>query len=174
MRKRIPVESVDDFKEGQGGRGPKPRGFIARFWELVDKKSEYQCWEWQGQIGRNGYGFFSICNWPYLAHRISFLIHNGYLIDNLFVLHKCDNPKCVNPKHLILGTAKQNAKDAVSKNRMAVGELNGMSSLRNEDVLTIRTEFAAGTKTMKQLANELGVHVPCIQRIIRRERWSHV
>lgn len=86
------------------------------FWFYV-KKSE-GCWEWQGTLGESGYGRFNIGKKFIAAHRMSFLLHQGYLNNDLNVLHKCDNPKCVNPDHLYEGTHSQNNHDMVERNRL--------------------------------------------------------
>jgi hypothetical protein len=79
-----------------------------------------KCWEWQGYLNESGYGFTRIGGRggkAWLAHRLSWEIHNGQIPDGLHVLHKCDNPKCVNPNHLFLGTNLDNILDRVKKGR---------------------------------------------------------
>ena len=79
--------------------------------------NEKGCWEWTKDIGKNGYGRISINNKRQLAHRLSFKIHNGFLPYNMHVCHSCDNRKCINPKHLWLGTDKDNIRDMLKKGR---------------------------------------------------------
>jgi hypothetical protein len=86
----------------------------ARFWVKV--KQKVQCWEWTGCLNKNGYGTFNLKE-ETLVHRISYQIFHGKLEKNIQVLHKCDNPKCVNPDHLFVGTHSDNMKDKVSKGR---------------------------------------------------------
>lgn len=90
---------------------------INRFWSKVEKSEESDCWTWSGAKIYSGYGRIYVSGKVYSAHRVSFKIKNGYLDDTLFVCHRCDNPSCVNPNHLFLGTAKDNMKDQREKGR---------------------------------------------------------
>lgn len=106
-----------------------------RFLDKVNKTSS--CWIWIGaDDGRKGYGRINVNGKTAKAHRISYELFNGEIKDNLNVLHKCDNPKCVNPDHLFLGTQKMNMADMYSKNR-AVHHL-GESHHNGKKVLCIR------------------------------------
>lgn len=95
-----------------------------RFWERVKKGDG--CWLWDTARDKDGYGRFPIgASGENKAHRVSWRIHHGEVPEGLCVLHKCDNPPCVNPKHLFLGTLKDNAVDCASKERTARGKRNG-------------------------------------------------
>jgi hypothetical protein len=88
-----------------------------RFWEKVRIASKDECWLWTASLNNKGYGKIGEGKKILLAHRVSWELHFGPIPDRLCVLHKCDNPKCVNPDHLFLGTQKDNAQDMVRKNR---------------------------------------------------------
>lgn len=90
---------------------------IAKFWMKV-KKIPNGCWEWQASTNKNGYGRFQIHPKTYKAHRISYFLIHGDIPADKVVCHRCDNPRCVNPFHLFLGTCKENTHDMISKGRL--------------------------------------------------------
>lgn len=117
---------------------------IARFWSAVDRSGD--CWLWMKSRGRGGYGRFSVHSGHSPAHRVAYELAKGEIPDGLLVCHSCDNPPCVNPAHLWLGTQVTNAIDMASKGRQVFqkrpelaprGERNGThtrpQSLRRGD-----------------------------------------
>lgn len=127
------------------------------------------CWEWQKLRFDDGYGRIS----NFRAHRFSYIIHKGDPA-NLFVCHTCDNPLCVNPKHLFLGTPKQNSADRDNKLRHYHGELVNTNKLSKEQVVAIIQEYDSATKKFgmkSKLARKYGVSDAQIGLIVRRESW---
>lgn len=109
-----------------------------------------------------------------LAHRFSWILANGKIPDNLSVLHNCpggDNPACVNPDHLFLGTQLDNGNDAARKKRFPYGEKHFFAKLKNEDVREIRRRAAAG-ESQKDLAKEYGISD--VWHIVHRKKWKNV
>lgn len=93
---------------------------VARFWSHVDVSGE--CWVWLGCRNHRGYGLFGVNGKCRSAHRVAYEIAHGIIPDGLFVLHRCDNPACVRPDHLWLGTHADNMNDRNVKGRTAKGE----------------------------------------------------
>jgi hypothetical protein len=150
-----------------------------RFWRFVTKGSEDECWEWQGQRLESGYGRISLgakSLGSEGAHRISWRMHNSNkeIPKGWHVMHKCDNPSCVNPSHLTIGTAKQNTQDMIAKGRKRVvspkGEGNGKSLLNEEKVRLIRSS----TLSHAAIARELGVSPNCVRGVRIGRTWTHI
>lgn len=125
----IETRTKKDSPKGQPrkfclGHGVRRYSFSVRFWSKVNKDGSIpahcpelgQCWEWIGFIGTNGYGRLGRGK-ENAVHRISYELQNGKIANNLWVLHKCDNSKCVNPNHLFLGTVQDNVDDMFRKGR---------------------------------------------------------
>lgn len=132
-----------------------------------------KCWVWTGYT-INRYGATKINDKLTLVHRYSWESANGPILGGLDVCHHCDNPPCINPEHLFLGTDQDNKDDCVRKFRQAYGERNGRAILTEVDVAEIRQRFAAGGITYRQLGNEYGVCRSQIEKIVTRKMWSHV
>jgi hypothetical protein len=123
--------------------GPKPRPVSERFQEKWIFIAPTGCWDWTASIDGNGYGKLGVKGKFKRASRISYELHKGPIPDGLCVLHTCDNPKCVNPDHLFLGTLAENTRDMMRKGRSKLGtnlegEKHGRAKLKAKDVLAIR------------------------------------
>lgn len=126
------------------------------------------CWEWTGTKDKDGYGRLYWRGKQIRANRLSMELKTSYEVDkNLVVCHHCDNPSCVNPDHLFVGTIKENAQDALQKKRHYVGEKNGRSKLTTEQVKVVLSSGLNG----QELANMFNVTRATINRIRRKEGW---
>lgn len=131
------------------------------------------CWEWQGFIQPHGYGTFWWNGRSRAAHRASWEIYHGSIPEGMLVLHRCDNPPCVNPDHLFLGTNKDNSEDMVAKGRSTHGSKQWCSKLDEETVASLRSRFLAG-ESAASLARELGLHRSTVARAVTARRWRRV
>lgn len=159
---------------------------LQRFWAQVNKYGPIhamkgQCWQWMGKPACV-YGQLTVNGKTVQAHRYSWEIHNGLIPANIQVLHKCDNPLCVNPSHLFLGSQSDNVQDCLRKGRHrkgdSRGEANGMAVLTKEKVLEIRKRYKkharVGKNSAYALTVEFGISVSHVGQIVRKERWRNV
>lgn len=150
-----------------------------RFWSKVRRVSG-GCWLWTG--ARNRYGLFRLNGKVRKAHRVAWELTNGPIPDGLNVLHTCDNPPCVRPSHLFLGTQAENVRDMWAKGRHGPGphvrvnyrgSLTPAAKLSETDVLAIRRLSADGW-SLRRLAEQFGVGQNAIFKVVHRRSWSHV
>lgn len=175
--------------------------YVPRSREHLTKRSrvsqETGCWEWQGSVNEWGYGTMGGDGGGSVqAHRVSFAVFNGYVPRGSCVCHRCDNPRCVNPEHLFLGTNSDNVADKVEKKRQARGETrgdryargarhgaathpesfvgsgNGRAKLTEDDVRRLRA--MAPALSVSELARNFGITRGVASKIVRRELWKHV
>lgn len=154
----------------------------ARFWAKVQIPTDPNaCWLWQGSLKPkvNGYGNFKIID-PITGKRIwfqataySLRLAGSPVPNDKLVCHHCDNPPCVNPSHLFIGTHDDNNQDKVNKGRQCRGEDVGDAILTEVFVKEIRERFAKG-ETKASLGRAYGVHPNTISAVVIRRTWKHV
>lgn len=130
------------------------------------------CFLWLASVNEWGYGTLRWHGATRRAHRLMWELQNGPITDGRQVLHKCDNPACINPKHLRIGTNADNVADKVSKGRQAKlkGSETGAAKLTEKEVLEIR----ASSKTQRALGLKYGVTQSAIHCILARKCWTHI
>ena len=168
-----------------------------RFWSKVDKTQE-GCWLWQGTLFSQGYGCFKVAGRMLKAHRVAYTYSCGLIPEGLVICHTCDNPRCVNPAHLFVGTHKENTADMMAKGRgyasnparkkrtvllerhgshlhpeIRRGDRNGRAVLSPQQVEDIRCRYARGGISQFALSAEYGVAQTTISAIVRRKNWNY-
>lgn len=142
----------------------------ARFWARVDIPEGAGCWEWRGPLTPGGYGHARLADSarPHTAHRVSYMYTKGEIPEGMVILHRCDNPRCVNPEHLRPGTQKENLEDMTNKGRRvakgACGQDNPSAKLTDVETLDIFRSALLGERR-KQLAKNFNVSVAQVNRI---------
>lgn len=144
------------------------------FWAQVEILGPDECWEWQSGKSHKGYGHARFEEQTVVAHRVAWILTHGHIPDGLHVLHKCDNPPCVNPNHLFLGTNADNVADKVAKKRQSRGTSNGIAKLTEEQVTEARRRFAEGGISMAALARKYGVSGVSMRCVLLRITWKHI
>lgn len=154
FKKRIPIEQ--------------------RFRRHFVERGEDECWLWIGGTQEDGYGRIGVggrTNKKIAAHRLSWELRNGPIPDGLHCLHSCDNPPCVNPKHLFLGTNLENMRDRDRKGRCkATGIPGAHAKLSQDQVIEIRKRL----DTQGNLARKYGVSKGAISSIWSGKNWKHL
>lgn len=160
-------------------KGLKPLEW--RFWQKVDKRAPNECWNWTAKLDRDGYGRIGLGGRDggmARAPRISYRLHYGVDPSDMMVCHTCNNPACVNPAHLYLGTYQDNNKYTVEsgnwKNPGKRGMESKQSNLTDDDIREIRRRYADGGISQTELAKEYGIGQGAVSRIVLRKAWSHI
>ena len=135
-----------------------------RFFEKVKEGDD--CWEWAAKRNNKGYGMFGTNRKGHfkLAHRVSYELENGEIPEGMMVLHRCDNPGCVNPQHLFLGTRTDNTRDMHRKGR-------GWGGIGPETAFAILWEHRSRVPR-KQIAETYGVSLHVVKDIAQRRSWQ--
>lgn len=128
------------------------------------------CWLWLGASSPIGHGSVAVFGKVKRAHRVSWEVYRGPIPQGMCVCHKCDNPYCVNPDHLFLGTQTDNLRDMKQKRRHAFGSKNGMARLTPEKIIAIR----ADKRKPRFIAADYGISANHVWQIKSRARWGHI
>lgn len=161
--------------------GPKPKPLAERFWNKVQKGPG--CWEWTGSVNNHGYGKIGRPGGnPRLAHRVSWELAYGPIPPGLWVMHRCDNSRCVRPSHFRLGTQSDNMKDCYAKGRggcqkdpsiIARGSAHYKATITEADVLAIRVAMKEGG-CARELAAKHNLSTSSIYAICSGRIWRSV
>jgi hypothetical protein len=176
--------------------GIKDSGLSLKERLLKKKKIKKSCWEWQGFIMPNGYGRMSFKGKDQYVHRLSFAAFIGEIPKGKIICHSCDNRKCINPKHLWIGTFKENTQDACTKGKMKgfsrkvhseesknkmrkphninrKGEKHPNAILDENKVKEIRNLFSQGL-TRKEISEIFKITKNCVKDVVLRRSWKHI
>ncbi len=155
----------DEFKE-----------LFQQSYDIVQRAYETPCWEWKFYRVQDGYGQVRYKGKDLGTHKLSWMLHKGEVPDGFKVCHHCDNPPCVNPGHLFVGTNKDNIDDANRKGRLArlAGSLNGWARMDEARVSAMRKEWVPYKMPAWKLAEKYGLSLTQTERILRHEAWAHV
>jgi hypothetical protein len=173
-----PEPGVFELRADPDGLELEWNGLVERFMTHVDTESSPNgCWVWKAHV-KEGYGYFNIgySRW-HRAHRVSYLLFKGAIPEGLFVLHQCDNPPCVNPEHLSVGTHQENMRQRVMRGRYNTqvrGSKHAKSKLTAEQVVQIRELYGTGEFSQTKLGEMFGVTVGSISDIVRNRVWRHL
>ena len=164
---------VDRGGTDRSMKGRPPRDIYERFMEKVDRNGPGGCWLWLVSQFPEGYGSFKVDGKTRQSHRVSWVLHRSPIPEGMDVLHSCDNPPCVNPDHLFLGTHVDNMADRDKKGRNVKGEKISHAKLSPLKVQRIR-KLVAGGALHNEVAREFRVARTTITKVVNRERWAHV
>lgn len=144
----------------------------SRFWNSVDRRGDDECWPWRGYGRDDGRGALADKGRLVFATHVSLEIHGRPRPGNLWALHSCDNPPCVNPKHLRWGTPKENTMDAVDRGQLfhSFGEKHGFAKLTDELVIAIRRR----DRTLADWSRELGITQTALCSARKGKTWRHI
>lgn len=145
-----------------------------RFEANVLRLPFHECWEWDGaRRGPWGYGTIRFRGTDWVAHRVAYTLARGEIPEGLFVCHQCDNPGCVRPSHLFLGTPADNSADCAAKDRISHGERHHWDKLTESQAREILQRYRAGERSV-DIARDYGVSRQCIPQIASGRTWRRL
>lgn len=144
-----------------------------RFWKYVEK-SNNGCWTWLRGKTKAGYGYLTINYKNHYAHRLSWRLTYGIIPKNAVIMHRCDNPACVNPEHLRLGTQKDNLQDMWNKQRGSMGNEHPFAKVTDEDVKKIRKLGKIKNLYRREIGEMFGISRQAVTDIIYNRTWKHI
>src|ERR1700674_5684090 len=148
---------------------------VERFWANFTDRDPSKCWIWPRKVSRRHAGVM-INSYKFGVHRLAWMLANGPIPDDLFVLHNCpggDNPRCCNPTHLFLGTSTDNMADRDAKGRQPRGERHGNSIYIEDEIRLIRRLHREGW-SVNDLIRRFRRGKSCLYKIVQRRAWKHV
>jgi len=145
-----------------------------RFWSKVDKRGPDECWEWKPTLNTDRYCTFSIQGRSYKAHRIAYQLAIGDIPSGLCVCHSCDNPVCVNPAHLWLGTHAENMADMMRKGRQKTWDKDPNTKLTPDDVRAIHRSYRRGLVSMREVGERFGIAARTVSNILSGHEWAWI
>jgi hypothetical protein len=153
-------------------RAPVNAAMAARLEGKFGVNHETGCWIWQRARSVHGYGAVGVGLKVWRAHRVAYEAWVGPIPQGMAVLHACDNPPCINPDHLVVGTKAQNSADMVRKGRSASGERHSQATLTTAQVHEIRRLWGQGRLSQVEIGRRFGVRGSTISRILSGKRWG--
>lgn len=137
----------------------------------TDIHAENECWNWTGHKDKNGYGVLRVNTTYKRATRVIWKLNFGEIPNGMYVCHHCDNPSCVNPRHLFLGTPQDNHDDMDRKGRRKImyGNDNPMTKLTDQNLIDIVEMWNTGKYSQQEIGEQFGVRQRTISRIVRGE-----
>jgi len=150
-----------------------------RFWSKVKIPQDYinDCWIYQGGTNQDGYAAFQV-KVSLKGHKISYIYYHNKIVPpkGMCVCHNCDNPICVNPNHLFLGTHQDNMDDRSRKGRTHrhIGETNGRAKLVEQEVIDIRKLYDSKKFSVMDLSKMYGLGWTAMDHLVKRKTWKHI
>ena len=149
---------------------------LLRFLSYINKDCKNNCWEWMASSDQNGYGVFWLKDRLHKAPRASWMLLVGDIPSGMNICHHCDNPSCVNPSHLFLGTQADNVRDMVNKGRnkggpgAKLGQSHHMAKLNEDLIIAARQRISNGEK-LTHIAKEYGCNHSTLSVAVRGKTW---